>query len=303
MSGLTMKLLVASTSSMALLAAAGAAQAQSTPASGGASTATAVEEVIVTGSRIQNPGVTSPTPLTVLGAEKFNQTAPSSVDDVLTQLPAFRSNSGPNQVQRNAGSISTGQSLANLRGLGAQRTLLLIDGQRPVPTNAQGTTSTSIIPIGLIKRVEVVTGGASAAYGSDAVAGVANFVLNDRIEGLQGSIYGGLSQRGDNKEIGVSLADGFSLMDDRLRIVVGVDYNDNDGVGNIYERGWSSVEPGNSGNPISFTAARPAGTPAFGWANGVEYATQTPGGVINTARTATGATTTVPSRRTARPSS
>ena len=293
MSGLTMKLLVASTSSMALLAAAGAAQAQSTPASGGASTATAVEEVIVTGSRIQNPGVTSPTPLTVLGAEKFNQTAPSSVDDVLTQLPAFRSNSGPNQVQRNAGSISTGQSLANLRGLGAQRTLLLIDGQRPVPTNAQGTTSTSIIPIGLIKRVEVVTGGASAAYGSDAVAGVANFVLNDRIEGLQGSIYGGLSQRGDNKEIGVSLADGFSLMDDRLRIVVGVDYNDNDGVGNIYERGWSSVEPGNSGNPISFTAARPAGTPAFGWANGVEYATQTPGGVINTARTATGATTTV----------
>ncbi|HEX7946760.1 MAG TPA: TonB-dependent receptor [Phenylobacterium sp.] len=246
----------------------------------------------MTGSRIQNPGMNSPTPLTVLNADQFKQTAPSSVDDIIAQLPAFRSNSGPNQVQRNAGSISTGQSLANLRGLGAQRTLVLIDGQRPVPTNPQGTTSTSIIPVELIRRLEIVTGGASAAYGSDAVAGVTNFVLKDRIDGLQGSIYAGLSQRSDNKEIGVTLADGFSLMGDRLHVVVGGDYNKNDGVGNIYERGWSSVEAGNSGTPLSF-GSRPAGSPAFGWANGVEYATQTLGGVINTARTATGATSSV----------
>ncbi|MBL8553977.1 MAG: TonB-dependent receptor [Phenylobacterium sp.] len=250
----------------------------------------AVDEVVVTGSRIQNPGMTSPTPLTVLGAEQFKRTTPSSVDDIITQLPAFRSNSGVNQVQRNAGSISTGQSLANLRGLGAQRTLTLIDGQRPAPTNAQGTTSTSIIPVGLIKRVEVVTGGASAAYGSDAVAGVVNFVLKDRIDHLEGQVIAGRSQRGDNEEWGVSLADGFSLMDDRLHVVVGADYNDNKGVGNIYKRGWASVEAGNSGTPLAFGATRPAGTPAFGWATGVEYATQTPGGVINTARTPTGAT-------------
>lgn len=280
---------VSGASGLALLAMAGAAQAQQ--AKGG--DAAAVEEVVVTGSRITNPGMTSPTPLTVLSADTFKQTAPSSIDDIMNQLPAFRSNSGPNQLQRNAGSISTGQSLANLRGLGGQRTLTLIDGQRPAPTNAQGTTSTSIIPVEMVKRVEVVTGGASAAYGSDAVAGVVNFVLKDRIDGLQGSIYGGRSQRGDNDEFGLSLADGFSLMDDRLRIVVGADYNDNNGVGNIYQRKWSSVEPGNSGNPISFGATRPAGSPAFGWANGVEYATQTLGGVINTARTPTGATTTI----------
>jgi outer membrane receptor protein involved in Fe transport len=223
----------------------------------------------------------------------MQQTAPSSADDVLNQLPAFRPSSGPNQVQRNSGSISTGQSLANLRGLGAQRTLLLIDGRRPVPTNAQGTTSTAIIPLGLVKRLDVVTGGASAAYGSDAVAGVANFVLADRLKRLQGSIYGGISQHGDNKEFGISLADGVSLLNDRLHIVGGIDYNKNYGVGNIYSRSWSAVEPGNSGNPISFGANRAAGTPAFGWANGVEYATQTPGGVINSARTATGATTSV----------
>jgi len=283
--------LVGGVSLIALLAICGAAQAQGAPQGAAAPVEpSALDEVVVTGSRIQNSGMTSPTPLTVLNADTFKQTAPSSVDDIISQLPAFRSNSGPNQVQRNSGSISTGQSIANLRGLGGQRTLMLIDGQRPVPTNAQGTTGTNIIPVELIRRVEVVTGGASAAYGSDAVAGVTNFVLKDRIDGLQGSIYAGRSQRGDNNEIGVSLATGFSAMDDRLRVVVGGDYNDNDGVGNIYSRSWSAVEPGNSGNPISFGATRAAGTPAFGWANGVEYATQTPGGVINTARTAAGAT-------------
>ncbi|MCI3131088.1 TonB-dependent receptor plug domain-containing protein [Phenylobacterium aquaticum] len=254
---------------------------------------TTVDEVVVTGTRIQNSGMTSPTPLTVLGTEQIKQTAPSSADDILNQLPAFRPSSGPNQVQRNAGSISTGQSLANLRGLGSQRTLLLIDGQRPVPTNSSATTSTSIIPLELIKRVEVVTGGASAAYGSDAVSGVVNFVLKDRIDQLQGAVYAGQSSQGDNKEIGVSLADGFRLLNDRLQVVVGADYNKNDGIGNIYTRDWAAVEPGNSGTPISFGATRAAGTPAFGWAEGVEYATQTPGGVINTAKTATGATSTV----------
>lgn len=242
--------------------------------------------IIVTGSRIVNSGVASPTPLTVVDTGKINQTAPSGVDDVLTQLPAFRSNSGPNQVQRNAGATNTGQSLANLRGLGAQRTLTLIDGRRPVPTNAVNTTSTAIIPLGMIKRIEVVTGGASAAYGSDAVAGVTNFILVDRMEGIKGSIYGGVSGQGDNEEYGGNLTFGVNSTDDSVHLVVGMDYNKNYGVGNIYERDWSAVEPGNSGNPLSFGAARPAGTAAFGWANGVEYSAQTIGGVI------TGATTT-----------
>jgi iron complex outermembrane receptor protein len=245
-----------------------------------------VQDIVVTGSRIQNSGVQAPTPLTVIDSAKILQTAPSAVDDIIAQLPAFRSSSGPNQVQRNAGSISTGQSLANLRSLGAQRTLVLIDGRRPVPTNPQATTSTSIIPVGLIKRMEVVTGGASAAYGSDAVAGVTNFILADKLNGLSGSIYGGISQEGDNKEFGGNLAFGLNSADDRLHVLVGVDYNKNYGVGTIYSRAWSAVEPGNSGNPLAFGATRTAGTPAFGWANGVEYAAQTAGGVI------TGATTT-----------
>src|SRR5689334_3916289 len=115
-----MKVWLAGSSALALLAGGQGACAQAAPAA-----QTTVDEVVVTGTRIQNPGMTSPTPLTVLGAEQFKQTAPSSVDDIINQLPAFRANSGPNQVQRNTGSISTAQSLANLRGLGAQRTLML----------------------------------------------------------------------------------------------------------------------------------------------------------------------------------
>jgi outer membrane receptor protein involved in Fe transport len=278
-------------SALALLAPAGVAWAQDqTPSPNQGST---LQEIVVTGTRIQNPGVTSPTPLTALSQVQIQQIAPSSVDDVLAELPAFRPSTGPNQATRNSGSISTGQSAANLRGLGTQRTLLLIDGQRPVPTAADGTTSTAIIPLGLVKRVDVVTGGASAAYGSDAVAGVANFVLKDRINGLEGSLFGGVSQRGDNREVGLSLSGGFSQLQDRLHVVAGVDFDKNDGVGNIYSRDWSRVEPGNSGTPIAFGSNRPAGIPANGWANGVEYAAQTPGGVINTARTSSGATSSV----------
>lgn len=269
-------------------AAKAAGNASTDPSSDGAS----VQDIVVTGSRIQNSGVQAPTPLTVVDSTKMLQTAPSAVDDIINQLPAFRASSGPNQVQRNAGSISTGQSLANLRSLGAQRTLVLIDGRRPVPTNPQATTSTSIIPVGLIKRMEVVTGGASAAYGSDAVAGVANFILADRMEGVHGSIYSGISSRGDNKEYGGNIAFGLNTADDRLHFVFGADYNKNYGVGNIYSRGWSAVEPGNSGNPLSFGASRASGTPAFGWANGVEYAAQTPGGVITGATTAAGTAST-----------
>jgi outer membrane receptor protein involved in Fe transport len=290
MRGLT---LISGASIGALLAAAQPALAQSAPQSPPAAAATQVEEIVVTGSRIQNPAFSSPTPLTTLGAEQIKQTAPSTVDEVLQQIPQLRQDSGPSQVQRNTGSVSTGQSLADLRGLGAQRTLVLIDGERPVPTNAQGTTSTSIIPLGLVNRIDVVTGGASAAYGSDAVAGVVNFVLKDHIEGLQGFVSGGISEQGDNKSLTVSLADGLTALDDRLHVVAGIDYNDNKGVGNIYSRDWSAVEPGNSGTPISFGASRGVGVPALGWANGVEYAAQTPGGVINTARTASGTTTSI----------
>lgn len=272
-------------------AASGPANAQ--PAAPTSAAASQLSEVVVTGSRISNASISSPTPLTVFGRAQIEQTAPSTVDDVLNEIPQLKPDSGPTQIQRNTGALTLGQSLPDLRGLGAQRTLLLIDGQRPVPTNENGTASTSIVPVGLVERVDVVTGGASAAYGSDAVAGVVNIVLNDHLEGLRGSVFGGMSQEGDNAEKGLDLAGGFSRMGGRLHVVGGIDYDDNRGVGNIFSRDWSALQYGNSGFPMTAPGNRPAGMPANFWAQGVEYATQTPGGFINSATTSTGAPTKV----------
>ncbi len=125
--------------------------------------------------------MTSPTPLTVLNADQFESRPPPIIraDDIIAQLPAMRMNSGPNQVQRNAGSIST------VRNLGSERTLILVNGRRSVGSTITGLVDINTIPQALISSVEVVSGGASAAYGSDAVAGVVNFMLNNKYEGLK----------------------------------------------------------------------------------------------------------------------
>ena len=144
--------------------------------------------------------------MTVVDADRIAARAPSSILDVLNEVPAFRASAGPQQNTRNIpGGGAQAQNTVDLRGLGAQRTLVLVDGRRFVPSNNVGTVDTSLFPTGLIQRVEVVTGGASAAYGSDAVAGVSNFILKDRLTGLQGNLLVGQSIRNDNKEYGFVL--------------------------------------------------------------------------------------------------
>jgi iron complex outermembrane receptor protein len=249
--------------------------------------------IVVTASRIKRNGFNEPTPVTVIGADLIDSRAPANILDVLNEIPAFRQSSGSGQLQRSASNVSSGQSLVDLRGLGASRTLVLVNGRRFVGSNNEGTVDTGMIPVGLIERIEVVTGGASAAHGSDAVAGVTNFILKSNLTGLHGSILGGRSWHGDNNEIGASLSGGFSFAEGRGHFAFGADYNRNKGVKNIYARDWSSVEPGNTANPISFGANRPAGTPAAGFLTHVQYAAQTRGGVINSARTASGATSSL----------
>src|SRR5690606_32538863 len=109
--------------------------------------------------------------------------APTTIIDALITLPVFKGSSTA-QTAGVGQAGSSGQSFANLRGLGANRTLVLLDGQRFVPSTSIGTVDIGVIPSALIQRVDVVTGGASAAYGSDAVAGVVNFVIDNRYEGL-----------------------------------------------------------------------------------------------------------------------
>jgi iron complex outermembrane receptor protein len=180
----------------------GAAYAQN-PTPAPADPPPGVEEVVVTGSRVTRAGFTAPTPLTVVSAEQL-QSQPL-IADSLRQLPVLQASASP-ATQRNA--FAGARASLNLRGLGSSRTLVLLDGKRFVAAGNNGSTDVSVFPNSLVSRVDVVTGGASAAYGSDAVAGVVNYVLNREYTGFKGSVDGGLSERGDNPNYSLSLAAG-----------------------------------------------------------------------------------------------
>ncbi len=139
------------------------------------------EKIEVTGSRIPSPTLTSESPVNVINAQDIKYTGSTSTSDILNQLPQVAADQG-NRLANG----STGTSNLNLRNLGSQRSLVLIDGKR-MQNGDVNTWSTDInnIPAPLIQRVEVLTGGASAVYGSDAIAGVVNFIMNDHFEGIQ----------------------------------------------------------------------------------------------------------------------
>jgi outer membrane receptor protein involved in Fe transport len=164
-------------------------------------------DIVVTGTRVVRNGYDAPTPTTVLGAETLQTKAAATIVDALVTLPAFKNTSTASTASvGNSG--TAGQSFVNLRGLGPTRTLVLLDGQRVVPSTAIATVDLAILPSALIERVDIVTGGASAAWGSDAVAGVVNFVLDNRFSGIKGDIQSGISQYGDNATYKASLAVG-----------------------------------------------------------------------------------------------
>jgi outer membrane receptor protein involved in Fe transport len=252
---------------MATMASAIGAHAQTAPE------AAAVQEIVVTGSRLQTSGFTTPTPVTVVGAERLQTRAPSTIGEALQEIPAFRPAGGG--TQGTGGTFTVGQTVLDLRGLGPTRTLVLVDGRRHVPNQTNGTFDTNVVPTALIDRTEVVTGGASAAYGSDAVAGVVNIVLNNRLSGFKGNVQYGVSEIGDNQEWSGSLAYGAALLDNRLHIIVGGDLSTADPAGNMYSRDWGRRET----NILPLTTARAAGLPANVVADYVE-STFGPGGVI-----------------------
>ena len=167
-----------------------------------------VAEIVVTGTRIALPaGATSPTPTTVVNAATMQEMGLPNVGDMLNQLPSFLNNGEPTQSTA-LSPANIGSRIVNLRGLGAGRTLVLVDGRRFVPSTATGTVDLNLIPSALVERTEIVTGGASAAYGSDAVAGVVNILLNSKLQGIQSQVQYGISQEGDNQDVQASLAGG-----------------------------------------------------------------------------------------------
>jgi outer membrane cobalamin receptor len=150
-------------------------------------------DIVVTGTRLP-AGVRAPTPLTVIGAQAITDRAPATIGEILQQIPSFAGIDSPNTAGVN--SRGGGQINPDLRGLGATRTLVLINGRRHVPTAATGSVDLKVVPTLLVQRVEVVTGGASAAYGSDAVAGVVNIVLKDDLSGVEGTAQGDAADEG-----------------------------------------------------------------------------------------------------------
>ena len=228
-----------------------------TPALASAQTAPApaeIETIVVTGSRIAT-GFTTPTPVTVNTAENLRQAAPGNLADGLSEVPAFAGNTRTGNPATAATGGANGQNLLNLRGLGAQRNLILLDGRRLPATNAVGSFDVNMLPQSLVSRVDVVTGGASAAYGSDAVAGVVNFVLDTNFEGLKGEIQGGWSTRADLPSRGMSLAYGKGFADGRGRAIFSAEYFAQNGIraDEFSDRDWFDFGYGRIPNPSGTT--------------------------------------------------
>lgn len=193
-----------------------------------------VEEVVVTASRVNRTGFDAPTPTTVVGAENLQAVGATNVADMLNTLPTFGGGTTPATTSHS--SQNAGANFLNLRDLGNNRTLVLIDGRRHVPTTSSGLVDINVIPAALLSRVEVVTGGASAAWGSDAVAGVVNLIFRDDLEGFEGQIQGSTSQRRDNEEFNAALAGGFRFAGGRGHFMAASEYVDMKGVG--ADRDW-----------------------------------------------------------------
>lgn len=210
-------------------------------------------DIVVTGSRIARRGMDTPAPITIVLSDELQKSSPSTLAAALNNLPALVASGGPNAT---AGRTSSGRNALNLRGLGNSRTLVMVDGRRFPGSTPGGSVDTNLIPQALVSRVEVVTGGASAAYGSDAVAGVVNFILDKKFEGAKMTFGAGISQRGDAAERRASATVGHAFLDNRLHVVASAEYYDNDGIrgdGRAFTRRGAGLIP----NP-AVTPANPA---------------------------------------------
>lgn len=195
--------------------------------------ATSKDDIVVTGSRVITNGNSSPTPLTVVSVDEILTATPSTISDAVNNLPVFsapRSQvSNPNTGIGAGGGGNAVANQLNLRNLLPQRTLVLFDGHRVAPTTSTGIVDSDAIPQYLLKRVEVVTGGVSAVYGSDAVAGVVNFITDKDFNGLKAHAQTGVSWRGDAPSWNAGAAYGTRL-GDRAHIEFSYEYRNDEGI-------------------------------------------------------------------------
>ncbi|MDJ0908864.1 MAG: TonB-dependent receptor [Woeseiaceae bacterium] len=211
------KLALAVNAGLVGFSAAPVALAQQDPGAG------ELEEVVVTGSRIRKKDFTSNAPVATVGFEQIELTGTVNTESLLNTLP--QTVPGLDRTSNNPGN---GTATVDLRGLGSIRTLVLINGTRVVPTGSGGSVDINSIPNALIQNIEVLTGGASAVYGSDAVAGVVNFILKDDFEGVNVNAGYEITQEGDAGIISADITLGANVADGRGNVTFNFAYTDRD---------------------------------------------------------------------------
>jgi outer membrane receptor protein involved in Fe transport len=214
--------LVGSSLAAAFAAAAHAQDRGATPDS--------IETVVVTASRLTTGGFTAPTPTTIIGADVLEKSAEPTVFQAIVQLPSLMGSLSPQLGNGTTTSGQQGLSSFNLRGLGAIRTLTLLDGQRVVGANVTGVIDVNLLPQLLIQRVDVVTGGASSSYGSDAVSGVVNFVTDTHFTGFKANVEAGETNYADDRSAIIQVAVGRAFLDGRLHAEASGEFYKNNGI-------------------------------------------------------------------------
>jgi iron complex outermembrane recepter protein len=271
---------LASAGTIVLASLASAQTAQNPPTGGGAAPQPAtgeiqLQEVTVTGSRIIQNGLDSPTPVTSINMGAMSELQPTTVADQLNDLPSF-SGSRNQFTNASTGNLGTGPAapnpsanVLNLRNMGYLRTLVLYDGKRVPPTSPDGTTDVNMIPQMLLQRVDVVTGGASAVYGSDAVTGVVNFITDTRFTGLKVQANAGISGDHDDRTYDQGVAWGKDLFGGRGHVEMSVENRSDPGILYRSQRAWGrdvwTVQgAGTAADPYNLVENTRIGTSAFG---------------------------------------
>ncbi|MDT8397791.1 MAG: TonB-dependent receptor [Pseudomonadales bacterium] len=240
-----------------------------------------IEEIQITGSRITRSGMVTPTPVTTVTLEEIGNLSPGNMVDALSQLPQFLNN----QTATNRGNFlgAAGGAFLNVRGVGTNRTLVLLNGRRVPGSDRNGRVDTNLFPESLVRQVEVVTGGASAAYGADALSGVVNFILDTKYTGFEAKFQGGQTKFDDGENWEASISGGFAV-GDRIHVTGALEaFHQNQVQGEIAaldERDWFQ-RLGFVTNP-AWKASDPPGTNPQRLVLPNVHSTQfTPGGKIN----------------------
>ena len=242
-----------------------------------------VQEVIVTGSRIQRSTFTSPNPVTVISEQEIQRLNLTNAGDIVAELPSNSNFFAGNNV--GLGNFNVGAQLVNLRGLNpffGTRTLTLINTQRVVPTTTGGGVDVTLIPSQLVGRVDTETGGASAVYGSDAIAGVVNIILDTKLVGFKGQVDYGQTKYGDARDYHASVAYGHGFDNDRGHFIIGGEFEHAESVGICSDvRDFCATNYSEFTNTNFNTPGAPGyGQPHYILGAGGTAANQTPNGVV-----------------------